>query len=171
MFHEPYRPEIQLDISRWKYALFIFHSSIFLLGTFYLLIKWQYIPNSFTEITRGVIRMVPKESLIAYHFCTLSPALFSFFALNVPAHKVQEGRGRSVSHNLKKAKKQYLIEKSLYSCCSLIVHIFLSLFMIISIEKHLNRIYIPYFWWAPFPICAGLILLIHHVRWTRLSDK
>jgi hypothetical protein len=166
----PYRPEIKLDHSRWKPILLKVHFSILLFGIIYWITNWTHIPDVLDYVNSKGLQKLSKSFLLGYHFTAgQTPIIMNYIVLNSLSRKV--GRGRSVSRNLKKAKVQYYIEDSQSFYIFIMAHLFFLASTIISVEQKLHRIYIPDFWWIPFPIFIGITFALHEISWSRFSDK
>jgi hypothetical protein len=169
MFNRPYRPEIQLNLSSWKIISLRIHVLIIILGIFYWLINWTYIPDIIRYNTSKGFQQLSKIYLLGYHFSAGQiQILLSFITYRASSHK--SSRGMSASHNLEKAKKQYYLEKSRDFFLAIVMHLFFLMSIIGLTGDKVYKMHIWGFWWMPFPPAILLGWVYHQILWNRLSD-
>jgi hypothetical protein len=172
---KPYRPHIKMSLSKWEFFLIVIHLAIIALQIVYYVLYWDGIPELIlTNSHRG--KNLSKYDHTHYglfqHFGFMVVSIFSCFYMPRKGY-TQSWKGQSLSHDLVKAQKQYRIEISNLLCISITINLFIALSNIIGIEKQI-RFGIPADDLTLLPLAIIIILiswLVHHVLWTRLSDK
>jgi hypothetical protein len=172
---KPYRPYIKTTLSRWEFFLIIIHLAIITLQIAYYISRWDDIPEIIlTNSHRGT--NFSKYDHTHYgalqHFGLMMVTIFFSFYMPKRGY-TQDWKGRSLSHDMTKAKRQYRIETSNLLCISVMINLCIFLSNIIGIEKQI-RLGIPtddLTLLLPTIIAILMSWLVHHVLWTRLSDK
>jgi hypothetical protein len=164
------RPYVRINISKWEIFLLMTHVPIVIAGFMYYYTYWHDIPEILIS-NNNKWREMPKQtylsSTISYNLCLM---IFGcYYILVRPRYKYW--KGRDLSQNSSNVIIQYRIETSCLLCNFTIVHILLLLSGILGMEGQINRIYIPDNWAFLFIIPMLFTWLIHHILWTRLSDK
>jgi hypothetical protein len=165
----PYRPAIQMSISRWEMSLILMNIPILLSGVIYYNLNWNNIPVSILLNDKGKIMDKTMWVWLSYFYTSVLSILGFYFILRQPRNTYY--KGRSLSQNIHKAKQQYRIESSCLLGNLIILNLLLSVSGIEQIEKQIKRVYLLDNWWVPFLIMMGVVWLIHHILWTRLADK
>jgi hypothetical protein len=177
---KPHRPYIKMNISRWEFFLIVTHLAIITLQIMYYVLRWDSIPEIIlAAVNPRAFRQGANHSKydhachqILFYFSLMMFSIFFSFYMPKKGYSI-DWKGRSLSHDMAKAERQYRIEISNLLCISLVIYSFYLLNDIASIEKQIE-LGIAVVTWTPFPqaIIAALISWrIHHVLWTRLSDK
>jgi hypothetical protein len=166
----PYRPEIKLSLSKWELFLAKLVFVIFGFGIIYAIANWSNIPEIIQlHSNKG------KEINKAFYLTTYVGQFLSFtgicfyYILFLGRNKYYGGR--SVSTELDKHILQYRIEASCLLCEFALLRLILTLSFILGIEKQIGNIYVSDNFWYLFLIPIVIVWLIHHLLWTRLSDK
>jgi hypothetical protein len=171
MNSEKENPGIILNISKWEILLLIVNIIVFAIIINYFVVNWNEIP----EVIISTGKKISKE------FSTICCAWFNIFALSL-SYKIVFSKPRKfystgkrairVSQNIQKAKKQYRIITSCYLCNFAIFNGCNNISWMANIDRQVKHIKAFDIWSVPFPIIAMIITwLIHHILWTRLSDK
>lgn len=165
-----HRPYIKMNISKWEIILLMTHLPIIIIGGMYYYVYWHDIPEilvSNNNKWREMHKQIHLWASIGFNFQIM---IFGcYYILSNPRNKYW--KGRSLSQNLSKARKQYRLETSCLLCNFAIAHILLVMSGILRIEGQIKRIYIPDNWGLIFLIAMLIIWLLHHVMWSKLSDK
>jgi hypothetical protein len=170
-----YRPYIKTTLSKWEFFLIIIHLAIITLQVAYYISRWDNIPEIIlTNSHRGKNHSKYERAYYGtfQHFGLIMGSIF--YSLYMPKiGYTQDWKGRSLSQDITKAKRQYRIEISNLLCIFVIINLFVSLSNIIGLEKQI-RFGIPVddlTLLLPTVIAMLMSWLVHHVLWTRLSDK
>jgi hypothetical protein len=165
-----------MNISKWEFFLIIAHLIIVILEVKYYSLRWENLPDIFLASSN---KGNSNSTKYDYTYGSIIPNLWLmlitiFLSFCMPKYGYERGwKGRSLSHNMNKAKRQYRVEISNILCISVIAH-YSSLFshiMNIEIQIQTNRAdgsMLPFFYMT---ILILISWLVHHVLWTRLADK
>jgi hypothetical protein len=166
-----YRPEINLRLSKWEIFLAFFVPVIFSVGFIYAIINWKNIPDIIYFNRSNKIREMNKmSSWLIYSLGSLTITAFGYFYILCVSRSKYYG-GRSVSSNLCKNILQYRIETSCLLCELILISIWYLIAAIAPIEIQIGHINSSQSWLYPILISIPIVWLIHHLLWTRLSDK
>jgi hypothetical protein len=174
---KPHRPDIKTNISRWEFFLVAIHLVIIAVQVSYYVLRWDSIP----EVILAAANSHKGRDLSKYEY-THNGTMFNIFLMIVSISLSfclpkkgysRDWKGRSLSHDVAKAKRQYRIEISNLLCISVLVHLMFLLNRITTMEKQIELgIGVESLSPLPQTIIAILISwLIHHILWTKLSDK
>jgi hypothetical protein len=162
------RPEIDMKISTWEIMLSSIHLLFLLVLIYYYHKQWNSIPTVIPGLSyREGAKTSFFGSRIYGAFLIVSASIYTILLL--PPSKYFNGK--SVSKKLHKAKMQYRVETSWWLCLSIAIHLFFLAENIVYVEAYIKKNHISIHWWPYFFIVAGIVWLIHHILWTRLSDK
>jgi hypothetical protein len=172
---EFHRPHIKAKLSRWELFLIVIHVAIIIVQVRYLASRWDDIP--WIILTNSHRGMNQDKYFYAYYGTFLNSSLMIvsiFFSFYVPKKGAVKGwHAQSLSHDIARAKKQYRIERSNLLCISALVHLMILINGILAMEKQIELgVAGGNFSSLPQTLIAILISwLIHHILWTKLSDK
>jgi magnesium-transporting ATPase (P-type) len=170
-----HRPSIKTNLSKWEFFLIVIHFAIIILQIMYYVSYWDSMPEIIlTNSHRGKNHSKYEDVYdgTLQHFGMMMITILLSFCMPKMGYS-QEWKGRSLSHDLAKAARQYRIETSNLLCISAMIHLFIFLSNIIGIGKQI-RFGTPTDDLTLLPVTIIAILmswLAHHVLWTRLSDK
>jgi hypothetical protein len=171
MNSEKERQNISLRVSMWEILLLIINAVFFAVIINYFVVNWNEIPEVITSTGKRASKI---HTTIFTVWSNLFALLLSYKIVFSKPRKIYSigQRELRVSQNLHKAKKQYRIIASCYVCNFAIFNGCNNISWISILEQEVKHIKAFDIWSVPFPIIAMIITwLIHHILWTRLSDK
>jgi hypothetical protein len=166
----PYRPEIQIGLSKWELFLAKLVLVIFGFGIIYATANWSNVPEVIQLHGNKGKEINKLFYLIAYIGQFLSFTGIGFYYIFFLGRNKYCG-GRSVSSQLGKNILQYRIETSFLLCEFTLLRLILTLSFILEVERQIGNIYILDNLWYISLIPVLIVWLIHHILWSRLADK
>jgi hypothetical protein len=170
-----YRPYIKIKLSKWEFCLVLFHLAIIAMKVRYFVVRWDEIPEIIlTNSSKGTTQSKYFDTYFGTFLHSWLMIVNIFFCFYVPKKGSLRGwQARSLSHDIAKAEKQYRVEISNLLCISMLINLMILINQIVAIETQIEfGVAGSSFFPLPQTVIAIIISrLIHHVLWTRLSDK
>jgi hypothetical protein len=186
-----YRPDIQIVPSRWEIFLALAILIVVAIGLVYAIVNWRNTPVTIQFPDSNKFRELDRLTFwILYTLKSLALMVIGNYYIFFTNRKNYYG-GRTVSKDRRKNILQYKIEASCLLCEFFLIvlgslmdaitriesqisnnyPLKTSFSFILDIKKQIEYVQIPNVWLVSFLSIMIAIWSIHHILWTRLSDK
>jgi hypothetical protein len=161
--------------SKWELFLIAIHVVIIVLEVGYYASRWDDLPAIISYCSEKGIKRSKYNHVYAQAFNSLPHTIFGIFgSYYIPKTGYLRGwDGPSLSHDMAKAAKQYRVEISNLLCMSVMTKLF---FLVNGVLNTENQIKLGMALCNPTALLQIIIViitcwLVHHMLWTKLSDK
>jgi hypothetical protein len=159
-----------MKISKWESCLLLALLIIPIGGIMYYTKNWNYIP-AFISAKSNKYKEVDKTTYAMFCIGMLSVPLGIGLYITLMNNINDYYSKEKVSKNLCNAMQQYRIETSCILCILTVLSLTVLFSHVKGIEGQMKNVYISDGYMILSIVSIGLIWLVHHIVWTRLSDK